>query len=252
MGEHATGSHDYSSSMGGPQIDRFNGPDTAAPELANPASFNRYAYVLNNPYKYVDPDGHVAWLPWTMGVGAVGGGIAAGAVSYRAGVRGWNLFTDILAGIGYGGLAGTGIGLLVDAAAAPGLQNAAQQAEARAPVVEGEAAAAAKNPVLQAKAASARDALASELAGQRHPPATVVGAYSPATRQVTAGASRGGGLGCAEGVCSEKLGAPADIQFTTAVRPRTGQTVPVCQNCEATYGRSAFPADAVFKSDQKN
>jgi hypothetical protein len=25
----------------------------------NPMSWNRYAYCLNNPYKYVDPDGEI-------------------------------------------------------------------------------------------------------------------------------------------------------------------------------------------------
>jgi RHS repeat-associated protein len=33
------------------------GARKAGSDLANPASFNRYSYVLNNPYKYVDPDG---------------------------------------------------------------------------------------------------------------------------------------------------------------------------------------------------
>jgi hypothetical protein len=103
---------------------------------------------------------------------------------------------------------------------------------------------------LQAEAIAARDRLAAEAAGQKHPPATVVGAYSESTGKVTAGASRGGGAGCAEGVCDANLGSPGDTKFTTAVRPRTGQTVPVCNNCESTYGRGAFPPNAAFKSDQ--
>jgi RHS repeat-associated protein len=103
---------------------------------------------------------------------------------------------------------------------------------------------------LRAEAAAARDKLATDLAGQKHPPATVVGAYSESTGQVTAGASRGRGLGCAEGVCDANLGHPGDSKFTTAIRPRTGETVPVCPNCEANYGRGAFPSDAAFKSNQ--
>jgi hypothetical protein len=54
----------------------------------------------------------------------------------------------------------------------------------------------------------------------------------------------------AEGVCAEALGNPSDIQFTRAVRPRTGQDVPVCTNCESTYGRGAFPDPATrYQSD---
>ncbi|MCL5022338.1 MAG: RHS repeat-associated core domain-containing protein [Nitrospirae bacterium] len=30
--------------------------------LANPQRLNRYAYSLNNPYRYVDPDGRMPWL----------------------------------------------------------------------------------------------------------------------------------------------------------------------------------------------
>lgn len=59
--------------------------------------------------------------------------------------------------------------------------------------------------------------------------------------KATAGASRGRGLGCAEGVCFEGLGKPADVQFTPALRPRTGEAIPVCPKCEAAYGRGAFP-----------
>lgn len=105
-------------------------------------------------------------------------------------------------------------------------------------------------PSLMEEAKAARDSLAAELAKNRHPPATVVGAFSESTGEVTAGASRGGGLGCAEGVCSEALGNPPDIKFTPAVRPRTGQPVPVCAICEAMFGRGAFPElETIFKSD---
>ena len=104
---------------------------------------------------------------------------------------------------------------------------------------------------LHQQAEGARDALSDSFAGQRHKPATVVGAYSETTGQVTAQASRGGGRGCAEGACADALGNPSDIQFTTAKRPRTGDDVPVCENCEATYGRDAFPdPETPFKSDQ--
>lgn len=34
--------------------------DTIVPDPENPASYNRYSYVYNNPLKYTDPSGHCA------------------------------------------------------------------------------------------------------------------------------------------------------------------------------------------------
>jgi RHS repeat-associated protein len=47
------GARYYDASMG-----RFISPDTLIPNPANPRSFNRYSYCLNNPLKYTDPSGH--------------------------------------------------------------------------------------------------------------------------------------------------------------------------------------------------
>lgn len=38
---------------------RFIQPDSRIPQQFNPQSFNRYAYTLNNPYKYIDPTGNI-------------------------------------------------------------------------------------------------------------------------------------------------------------------------------------------------
>ncbi len=41
-------------------LNRFISADTIVPDPANPQSFNRYSYVLNNPIRYTDPSGHCA------------------------------------------------------------------------------------------------------------------------------------------------------------------------------------------------
>ena len=40
-----------------PKIGKFTQPDTLLPDMYNPQALNRYSYVLNNPYKYTDPEG---------------------------------------------------------------------------------------------------------------------------------------------------------------------------------------------------
>ena len=54
-----------------PLLGRFMGADPAAVSPENLNGINRYAYANNNPYRYVDPDGHspvdVAFLVWDLG-----------------------------------------------------------------------------------------------------------------------------------------------------------------------------------------
>jgi RHS repeat-associated protein len=54
-----TGFHDYGARMYWPQVGRFISADSYQGDIGNPASLNRYSYVLNNPYKYTDPTGHM-------------------------------------------------------------------------------------------------------------------------------------------------------------------------------------------------
>jgi RHS repeat-associated protein len=58
--EAATGLYYYGARYHNPNIGRFMSPDRAGADPSDPQSWNRYAYVQNNPYKYVDPDGEQA------------------------------------------------------------------------------------------------------------------------------------------------------------------------------------------------
>lgn len=52
------GLYNYGARLYDPEVGRFITPDSIAPDYRNPQSLNRYAYVLNNPMRYVDPTGH--------------------------------------------------------------------------------------------------------------------------------------------------------------------------------------------------
>jgi RHS repeat-associated protein len=79
-----------------PLVGRFTGMDPAEVDPENLHSFNRYAYGNNNPYRYVDPDGHspldVAFLVWDIGKLGVamytGVGVGAAAADVAASVVG--------------------------------------------------------------------------------------------------------------------------------------------------------------------
>jgi RHS repeat-associated protein len=61
-----------------PQLGRFTQADTIVPEPGDPQALNRYAYVLNNPVKFVDSSGHFAFVPLLIAGGI--GFIAAGGI----------------------------------------------------------------------------------------------------------------------------------------------------------------------------
>jgi RHS repeat-associated protein len=65
--------YDMGARMYDPELGRFISPDSIIPDPANPQSLNRYAYVYNNPYRYVDRDGHTPLLVTAL----VGAGIGA-------------------------------------------------------------------------------------------------------------------------------------------------------------------------------
>ncbi len=54
----ATGLYYYNFRYYDPQLARFIQPDDIIGDLADPQSYNRYSYVLNNPLRFTDPGGH--------------------------------------------------------------------------------------------------------------------------------------------------------------------------------------------------
>jgi len=46
-----------------PEVGRFVSPDSIVPEPGNPQSYNRYAYVRNNPVNFTDPSGASGMFP---------------------------------------------------------------------------------------------------------------------------------------------------------------------------------------------
>jgi len=57
-----TGLYYYNARYYDPLIGRFISSDTAAPDLMNPQSFNKYSYCFNNPLNRTDPSGE--WPTW--------------------------------------------------------------------------------------------------------------------------------------------------------------------------------------------
>jgi RHS repeat-associated protein len=98
-----------------PLLGRFIQPDTIIPDYSNPQSFNRYSYVLNNPLKHVDQDGHLPVLVATAIGGALIGGVIGGVKAYMAGGSAGQIAAGIGKGAAIGGFAGLTCGVAAGA-----------------------------------------------------------------------------------------------------------------------------------------
>jgi RHS repeat-associated protein len=209
-----------------PVLGRFMGVDPVGFQEDNIHSFNKYAYGNNNPYRFVDPDGNQSFEQKTMMLPNNQGALSARTVNmvpgYKESMGSAQLAANVL-------MAADGaMGVKALAETVIGLSKAASSLNA---------------------ARAARDALSSELKplGWNGSPAVTAG-YNVKTGEVAARACSGGK--CAETHVVDALGgAKENVRLTEAVRPRTGQEVPVCARCEATFGRDAFPSGTKFKSD---
>ncbi|QDU34187.1 tRNA(Glu)-specific nuclease WapA precursor [Poriferisphaera corsica] len=70
-----TGLYYYNSRYYDPELGRFIQPDSIVPKTDDPQTLNRYSYVNNNPFKYVDPTGH--FIIEAIVIGAIVGGLSA-------------------------------------------------------------------------------------------------------------------------------------------------------------------------------
>ncbi|MCR5548565.1 MAG: FG-GAP-like repeat-containing protein [Bacteroidales bacterium] len=94
-----------------PALCRFLSPDPLIQDPLSTQNFNRYSYCLNNPLKYTDPTGEIAWFVPVV-VAAVLGGVSGYMIGKTADASGWKMAGYIAGGALIGGLsAGAAVGV---------------------------------------------------------------------------------------------------------------------------------------------
>ncbi len=103
--------------MGGriydPEVAQFLSPDPYVQMPDNTQNLNRYAYCLNSPLMYTDPDGE--WIQYV--IGAIAGGFSGWQMGKAVGAKGWAMAGYILGGAGIGA-ATAGLGTFLSGAIA--------------------------------------------------------------------------------------------------------------------------------------
>ena len=103
-----------------PLLGRFLSPDNYVQEPENSQNFNRYAYCLNNPLKYVDPDGELWWLVPVITGAYLGGSSVNGTFNpFKWDYGSWKTYAGIVVG-GISSYAGSAIGKSITALALGG------------------------------------------------------------------------------------------------------------------------------------
>ena len=98
-----------------PLLGRFLSPDNYVQFPYDVQNFNRYSYCLNNPLKYTDPSGQIAWLPIVIGAlaGAYLGGYFTNDNEFNPlkwNYSSFNTYAGMIIGGGVGAYAGYGVG----------------------------------------------------------------------------------------------------------------------------------------------
>jgi RHS repeat-associated protein len=99
---------DYNARFYDPQLGQFTQPDSLVAGPLNPAAWNRFGYVNDNPVNLTDPTGHCALCFVAIGASlfAMGGAVYYSATHPGASFDRW----DYLAAVGGAGITGAAVG----------------------------------------------------------------------------------------------------------------------------------------------
>jgi len=240
----ALGLHNYKNRFYQDDLGRFVQQD---PLRFDAGDLNLYRYCYNNTTNLTDPDGRI--VPLII----VAVAILAASPDYANApspedVANGNTY-DMGAGnralqsAAIGNVAGVAIGKAVGSVVS---KFSSRSAAAATKAASAEATAAESAPLQAAQKELSEELISLAKVSKSKQPAVVVGAVDPATGEAVAGSSYKGF--CAERDAASKLGGdPKRFMFTKPVRPRTGEIIPVCKECQKIFVPEQFPLGTPFE-----